>query len=145
MDLDNFAAIARGIDWLEEPLGFSMDVDHAVYTESKTFKMMAPGRPQSREAMVFELEWLGQGDALSDVDADFFRMYGKVAEDSQFVTRRTEGQVVLYQVTLGDESHGHRATFRIAGPRIARVVARYEQARREIRGERPQGGDISAR
>src|SRR5688572_28540567 len=140
MDLDKFAAIARGKDWLEEPLGFSMDVDHAVYTESKAFKMVAPGRHQSGEAMVFELEWLGQGDGLSDVDADFFRMYGKVAEESQFVSRWTEGPVVLYQVTLGDAGHGHRATFRIAGPRTARVVARYEEARRDIGGEKPQRG-----
>src|SRR3989337_60961 len=116
-----------------------MDVDHAVST-SRTFKMMTPGRPQSREAMLFELEWLGRGDGLSDVDADFFRMYGKVAEESQFVSRWTEGQVVLYQVTLGDERHGHRATFRIAGPRTARVVTRYEQAGREIRAARPQRG-----
>jgi hypothetical protein len=62
MDLDKFAAIARASEWLEEPLGFSMDVDHAVYTESEAFKMMTPGRAQSREAMVFELEWLGQDE-----------------------------------------------------------------------------------
>lgn len=140
MDLDKFAAIARASEWLEEPLGFSMDVDHAVYTESKAFKMMTPGRAQTREAMVFELEWLGQGDALADVDADFFRMYGKVAEDAQFVSRKTEGQVILYEVTVGGAGHGHRATFRITGGRVARVIARYDQIMRENIGQQPPRG-----
>jgi hypothetical protein len=133
MNLDEFTRIARQTDWLEESVGFSMDVDAAADWPPRSFRITSDPA-KFPETMPLDLEWLGVGDALRDVEADFFRFYGRFAEEAQFINRKIEGSNIVYEVILGTRRHGHRAAFRIGGPNVARVIASYERVRSEIRG-----------
>ena len=124
MNIEEFAKTARGQGWLEEPVGFSMDVEAAAFRSPKTFRVTSDP-PRSVENMVFELEWTGTSENMADLCADFFALYGWFAEKTQFIDRKVDGRQVVFTVVVGDERHGHKATFRVGGDRTARVVDSY--------------------
>jgi hypothetical protein len=124
LNIEEFAKTARGQGWLEEPVGFSMDVDAAAFRSPKTFRVTSDP-PRSVENMVFELEWSGTGENMADLCADFFRFYGWFAEQTQFIDRKVEGRQVVFTVIVGNERHGHIATFRVAGDHTSRIVESY--------------------
>ena len=124
MNIEEFARAARGHGWLEEPVGFSMDVEAAAFRSPKTFRVTSDP-PRSVENMVFELEWTGTSENMADLCADFFRFYGWFAEKTQFIDRKVDGRQVVFTMIVGDKRHGHRATFRVGGDRTARVVDSY--------------------
>ena len=132
MEIDEFAKTANAHDWLEEPVGFSIDVEAALGWPPIAFKHTSQP-PKSRDDMVFELEWIGGGQTMADLSADFFRAYGRFAEEAQFIARKVDAPHVVYEVVVGDERHGHRATFRIGGDQTARMVAWYLKNAREVR------------
>jgi hypothetical protein len=124
MNLEDFASASHSNTWSDDDIGFSMDVDAAVSWEKDRFKLLsAPldkGAPQ-----VFRLEWIGEGATLSDVERDFYRLYGRFAEQSQFVSRNVRASDVQYDVLVGTADHGHRAQFVVVGARVAAVVTNY--------------------
>ena len=124
MNIEEFAQLAKQQAWLEEPVGFSMDVDAATYRTPKTFRVTSDP-PKSVEKMVFDLEWTGAGENMADLSADFFRLYGWFAEQTQFIDRKVDGRQVVFTVTVGEERHGHKATFRVGGDNTRRVVESY--------------------
>jgi hypothetical protein len=124
LNIEEFAITARRQGWLEEPVGFSMDVDAATSWPPKTFRVTSDP-PRSVEDIVFELEWTGTGETMADLAADFFRFYGRFAEKTQFIDRKVDGRLMMFTVIVGNERHGHRATFRVGGDRTARVVESY--------------------
>ncbi len=105
-------------------MGFSMDVDAATYRTPQTFRVTSDP-PKSVEKMVFELEWAGTGENMAALSADFFRLYGWFAEQTQFIDRQVDGRQVVFTVIVGEKRHGHRATFRVGGEHAARIVASY--------------------
>ena len=122
MELSEFAQKAQTTTWFEdEQTGFHMDVDAALASETEAFRWSP--EPADMSSLVFEIEWIGEGTTLSDVDRDFFRVYGRFAEEAQYVRRAIETKAVVYYVTLGDENHGHRAAFRLIGMHVAQVLA----------------------
>ena len=124
MNIDEFAKTVRRQGWLEEPVGFSMDVDAATSWPPRTFRVTSDP-PKSVENMVFDLEWTGTGENMADLAADFFRLYGWFAEETQFIDRKVDGRQVVFTVIVGGERHGHKATFRVGGDHTARVVDSY--------------------
>ena len=124
MNIDDFAKAARSSAWTDDDIGYSMDVDAAVSWERDRFTLisapLAGGEPQ-----VFRLEWIGEGTTLSDVQGDFFRLYGRFAEEAQFISRTVQSMEVTYEVLVGTPEHGHRAEFVVTGPRVAVVASGY--------------------
>ena len=129
MRLDEFAQLAKTAEWTaEDHTGFHMDVDAALSSESDCFRW--DFEPQDTiETLTFDIEWIGAGSALSDIDRDFFRVCGRFAEMLQFISRRVEPDHVVYDVTAGTETHGHVAKFRVVGPRAAQVTRNYAKLR----------------
>jgi len=101
-----------------------MDVDAAAFRPPRTFRVTSKP-PRSVDDMVFELEWTGTSENMADLCADFFRFYGWFAEKTQFIDRKVDRRQVVFTVIVGDERHGHRATFRVGGDRTARAVDSY--------------------
>src|SRR5687768_6755450 len=101
MELAEFAQKAESPAWFEdEQTGFHIDVDGALASESEAFRRsFEPADTVS--SLVFEIEWIGEGSALADVDRDFFRLYGRFAEEAQYIRRAIETAAVVYHVTLG--------------------------------------------
>ena len=133
MNLDELTRIARREDWIEESVGFSMEVDAAADWPPRSFRITSDPT-KFPETLPLKLEWLGGGDTLRDLEADFFRFYGRFAEEAQFISRKIDGSNIVYDVIVGTRTHGHRATFRIGGPSVARVIASYERVRSELHG-----------
>ncbi len=101
-----------------------MDVDAAAFRTPRTFKVTSDP-PRSVENMVFELEWTGTGENMADLCADFFRFHGWFAEKTQFIDRKVDGRQVVFSVIVGEERHGHKATFRVGGDHTERIVDSY--------------------
>ena len=119
--------------WLEQDqVGFHMDVDAALSAESACFRWdFQP--PDTIKSMVFEIEWIGDGDTLSDINRDFYRVCGRFTETAQFISRSVEADQIRYDVVIGDAAHGHIATFKVVGETAA-GVARWVA---ESRNKRP--------
>src|SRR6267142_3149317 len=113
--------------WLEQDqVGFHMDVDAALWAEAASFKWdFEPG--DTVKSMVFEIEWIGEGAAVSDIDRDFYGVCGRFAESTQFISRTVESDHVRYDVVVGDRSHGHTAKFMVIGERAAGVARSYAE------------------
>jgi hypothetical protein len=124
LNIEEFARIARREAWLEEPVGFAMDVDAAASWPPKSFRVTSVP-PESVQELVFELEWTGTGENMAALCADFFRFYGWFAEETQFIDRKVEGRVVVFTVIVGNQRHGHRAAFRGGGDSTTRLVGSY--------------------
>jgi hypothetical protein len=122
MDIDEFAQALKRAGWLEgDQVGFHMDVDAALSTEVALFKWRFQPA-DTVEAMVFEIEWVGEGSTTSDINRDFYRLCGRFAEDVQFTSRVLESDHIRYNVVVGSRSHGHVATFKVTGDRAAAIV-----------------------
>lgn len=124
MKLDEFAEAAKRRGWAQDGSGFHMDVDAGLSFEEQSFRWdFQPA--DTVETLVFEIEWIGEGSSLSDIDRDFFRLCGRFAEKSQYISRAVERDHVVYDLVVGTGEHGHFARFRVVGPRAARVAESY--------------------
>jgi hypothetical protein len=122
MNVDEFAQVAARPDWFEEDqVGFHMDVDAALSAEAASFNWdFKPA--DTVKTMVFEIEWIGEGTTLSDIDRDFYRVCGRFAEQSQFISRVVASHHIRYEVVTGNSSHGHVATFKVGGERAGAIA-----------------------
>lgn len=125
VNLDEFAHVSRRAGWAaEDDVGFHMDVDAALASEQESFRW--DFQPvDTVERLVFEIEWIGEGSSLSDINRDFFRLCGRFAETSQYISSVVERDHVVYDLVTGNGEHGHFARFRVVGPRAKRVAESY--------------------
>ena len=140
MKLSDFVRASAHAGWSssEDQVGFHMDVDAALSTEASSFRWdFEPA--DTTTSLVFEIEWIGEGTTISDIDRDFYRVCGRFTEESQYISRTIEADHVVYDVVAGTEKHGHVAKFKITGNRAATVTAKYAalvRANREARSRR---------
>jgi hypothetical protein len=125
VNLDEFAQASKRRGWsAEDDVGFHMEVDAALASEQASFRW--DFQPvDTVETLVFEIEWVGEGSSLSDIDRDFYRLCGRFAERSQYISRVVERDHVVYDLVAGNGEHGHFASFRVVGPRAEKVVLSY--------------------
>jgi hypothetical protein len=120
--LQQIAQAAENESWFFESNDIGPDVDAAIaqtdcFRESKVIRQ--------EDTLVYELEWLGPGTCLADLDDHFFRMYGFFAEQSNFIHRAVENDAVTYSIISGSTDsnrHGHRLHIRITGERIRQQI-----------------------
>ncbi len=132
MNIEEFTKASRRRTWTDATNAFSIDVDAAADWEKQLFRLTsAPYNDNETEELRFELEWIGEGTALADIDRDFYRLYGRVAEECQFISRSVTSGAVVYEVLVGTAAHGHYAVFHITGARVRAVVESYLKLRSE--------------
>jgi len=134
VNLDEFARASKRPGWSvrEDQVGFHMDVDAALSYEEACFRWdFAPA--DTMTTTVFELEWIGEGTTVSDIDRDFCRVCGRFAERSQYISKVVARDHVVYDLVAGDLEHGHVAKFKIIGPRAAKVAESYAKVVRDNR------------
>lgn len=136
MKIEDFANASRSGAWSDYDIGFSMDVDAAAYWDKDRFKLLSAPRAEGEPA-VFRLDWIGEGTTLSDVQRDFYRLYGRFAEEAQFISQTVGPAEVTFDVLVGTPEHGHRAEFVVTGPRVAVVASGYLKLREENRRRSP--------
>ena len=130
MNIEEFTKAVHRKTWADATIAFSMDVDAAADWEKHLFRLTSAPFDETEE-LRFELEWIGEGTALADIDRDFYRLYGRVAEECQFISRSVTSRGVVYEVLVGTAEHGHDAQFHITGGRAAAVVQSYLKIRSE--------------
>lgn len=119
----------------DDRVGVAMDIDAALNgLDEDRFRDLQSDRPppvDERGALVFELEWIGPGMAVADVDRDFYQLLGFFAEEAQFVHRTVTGEEIVYDLVTGslDPPHSHRLRFRLRGDKISRVAQGYQEFR----------------
>lgn len=135
VNLDEFAQASKRHGWADDTVGFHMDVDAGLASERGSFRWdFQPA--DTVETLVFDIEWIGEGSSLSDIDRDFFRLCGRFAERSQYISRIVERDHVVYELVAGTAEHGHFARFRVVGPRAAGVAESYTKLVRANRNAR---------
>lgn len=78
----------------------------------------APFYVRSATDAGIEVDWVGHGDAMADVDRDFYASYAAVAGDTQTLERAINGATIVYRVEAGPR----RFRIVLAGERIAAVI-----------------------
>jgi hypothetical protein len=137
VDLDEFTRVSKSAGWslADDRFGFHMYVDAALLHEKASFHWQFEPA-DTIKTLVFEIEWIGEGATLSDINRDFFRLCGRFVESSQYISRVVEKEHVVYDVVAGDRKHGHVAKFVVTGPRAAEVAKGYAKLVRENRNLR---------
>lgn len=138
MELDEFTRVSKGaLVGRSQMIG----LDFIWMWTRRSCTKRLPSRWQFKPAdtiktLVFEIEWIGDGATLSDINRDFFRLCGRFVESSQYISRVVEKEQVVYDVMAGDRKHGHVAKFVVTGPRAAEVAKGYAKLVRENRNLR---------
>jgi len=121
--------------WSEDS-GFSIDVDAAVIQDPSLFELLNAPRASS-DPLDFELRWLaptaGESPMLRDLDTDFSRLFGRFAEEQQYIQRSVSSDRVTYSVLIGSDGHRHDATFIVTGSPVIRMIEAYERVARKNR------------
>ena len=109
----------------DDDLGLGYEVDMALRL-SRSFGWTPP-RDQRRDGLaLWQIEWLGSGDTVLDVDRDFYAVVGHLAAEATFVHRivgRDTIDYVLFTASLGAPLNLDRVHFELVGPRIAATCA----------------------
>lgn len=96
-----------------------------------------------RDVSVFELEWKGSGKALADIRQDFFKCYGQIAEQTQFINETVLRDSIVFDIILGHltpalapSPYGYFLQFRLVGDRVREVIASYRELVKESKRAR---------
>jgi hypothetical protein len=121
----------------DERLGITIDIDVGLGRMDQAFRDHT-GVPRDLGqmtdhdgAIVFQLQWLGNGTSVADVDLDFYALFGHFAESTQFVHRTVTDTSIVYDVVIGSVKppHTHRLRFQLHGQGIQRAAQGYQSIR----------------
>src|SRR5258708_32065622 len=85
----------------EDDQGIAIDIDHALEETSPLFSEAMSPPTKLPGVLTWQLEWHGQGDAVSDVNRDFHRLLGEFGAETEFVSHFVEADSIRYEVVLG--------------------------------------------
>ena len=135
--IEQFTTLAKTQRWLAESSYISDDVSNAI-DSSDRFKEV--GYRRSGQRLIFEAEWLRTG-TFADLHRDFYALYGRFAEDSQFIHQRAGKNGVTFDIMVGDVGraggHGHHVEIRLVGFQIRELLrSQKEFVERELKSVR---------
>jgi len=115
---------SRSLPYADDP-GIAYDVDMALRM-SRSFTWTPPTGHGREGLELWQIEWTGSGDTVSDVDRDFFAVVADLAGEATFIHRIVRPDTidyVLITASLDPPFHLDRVYFELVGPRIAIACA----------------------
>lgn len=112
------------------------DLSFALDEEEEAFRARVPDLPFPwyGGTLLVELEWIGSGAYGVSLWTDFYRLLGRIAEETLLVHRTYEADSIVFEVVTGrlkgesEASHVHHVRFRLMGPRVELAIARFRAA-----------------
>jgi hypothetical protein len=114
--------------------GLADDLSHALDEEEESFRPRVPDLPFPWYGgmLLVELEWIDSGASLW---TDFYRLLGRIAEETLLVHQTYESDSIVFEVVTGrlkgEASHAHHVRFRLIGPRVELDIARFHAAMKD--------------